>query len=132
MSDYESDSSDFEIEDEPVSNIQIGGNKSVNLSFSSLKMPDTKELEKEKLLIGEEVKVVFVLPNGSKQVCESTIYSSSTVEHLKDILENEYNVAKAEEIELYMGSEVLADPLSLSDIDQFDTNGENTIKVVIA
>mmetsp|Transcript_5802 Transcript_5802/g.8530 ORF Transcript_5802/g.8530 Transcript_5802/m.8530 type:complete len:135 (+) Transcript_5802:54-458(+) len=134
MSDYDSDSSDFISEDETTTtNIQIGGNKSVNLSFSSLKTSNVNnELQKEKLLVGEAVKVVFLLPDGSKQECEEKIYSSSTVEHLKDILESKYNVAKSEQIELILDGEALADPLSLSDVTSFNVKGENQLKVVIS
>ena len=83
--------------------------------------------ENEKRLAGDGVLVKFQLPNG--EFASQSFPHGQTVQFLKMWLEENHSIDYFDQT-LVLGSTTLIDPLSLNDIGEFKSGGEENLVLV--
>lgn len=93
----------------------------------SLTLPNSSDYIEESPLIQEtSIIVVFDLPDGS--VGEQEFKLGNTVEVLKSFVEMDYGIPMLEQT-MYMGDQLLMDPMSLLDYPEAKSSDELFVRV---
>ncbi len=127
MSDSESDYSDYE--DNNNNNVETTskpmGIGSLSVGKLTVQAKEAKDQQEESLL-GDDVTVVFQLPNGERK--SHKVNMGRPVEWLKVLVEKEHGIDFHRQ-EMMFDGKVIPDPLSLSDISGISAESENLIVV---
>ncbi len=122
----DSDSSDYE--EENITNVETNKPKGIgSLSVGALgSMGKVVKDKQEESLLGDNVTIVFQLPNGKKKTHK--VNMGRPVEWLKVLVEKEHGIDFHKQ-ELQFDGKVIPDPLSLNDIAGISVENDNLIIV---
>jgi len=109
----------------------LNGNSKVALQSGGIVVHDEDETERS--LAGEIVPVSFVEHGSSTVLCSSTFRMGHTVEALKAFLESQFPNGQYpyHKVSLFLGGNLMLDPLSLNDVQGIVSKAENKVEVRI-